>query len=248
MSRKIYKFEEFSLLLENGGAGYSLSGGYPQSSVMNHQANDYSLSSDPGDRYEMNMKSSIFRLTSIIRTMIDTGAIQTGSALGSDFSDIEKITELKILRIARNQNLLLTIYITFVVDDIEYYGVFEDYGGFSKPLFKSEIQRDPDYTKNFVMKLEGIILKALKRFFTPKKGMYKAATDVIVQDKYGVKHTIEAEKPVKVEDVINDEEDSYVQLDVKIGRNESETFFLEGISYYFFNYWFIEYTVDDANA
>jgi len=243
MSRKIYKFEEFALL-ENGGPAFSTAGGYPQSSVYNHQVNDYSLSSDPSDRYEMNMKSGIFRLTSIVRTIIDNGAIQVG--FGSDFSEIEKITSLKILRIFKNDNTLLNIYLTFVIDDHEYYGVFENYGGVRKPLFKSEVQRDPDYNKNFLMKLEGLILKALKRFFTPEKGMYKALTDVVVQDKYGVKHTIEKNKSLKVEDVISDEEDSYIQMDVKTGRKTNETFFLKGMDYFFFNYWFGEYTAKDA--
>jgi hypothetical protein len=245
MSRKIYKFEEYAIL-ENGGPAFSTAGGYPQSSVYNHQVNDYSLSSDPSDRYEMNMKSGIFRLTSIIRTMIDNGAVQVGGHV-SDFSDIEKITELKILRMFKNDNMLLDIFITFVVDDEEYYGVFENYGGIAKPLFKSEIQRSLEYNKNFLMKLEGLIIKALSRFFTPEKGMYKALTDVVVQDKYGIKHTIDKDKSMKVEDVIYDEQDSYIQMDVKTGRKTNETFYLKGIDYYFFNYWFGEYTVKDAN-
>jgi len=239
MSRKILKFEEFSII-ENAA------GGYPQSSVYNSQANDSSLSADATDRFDMHMKNSIFRLTSIIRTMIDNDGIQIGH--NADFSDIEKITELKILRMFKNISLLLDIYISFVIDDKEYYGVFTNYGSIRKSIFKSEVIQNPEYNKNFIMKLEGLLLKALSRFFTPKKGMYKSNTDVLVQDKYGVKHTIDKGKPIKVEDVINDEGDSYIQLDVKTGRNTNETFFLKGIDYYFFNYWFVEYTVKDANA
>jgi len=232
MSKKIYKFEEYATL-EHGG-GY------------NNQANDYSLSSDPSDRHEMGLKNSIFRLTSIVRNMIDSGSIQVGQ--NADFSDIENITEFKILRMYKNINMLIDIYVTFVVDDYEYWGVFKNYGGIAKADFKSEAHQDPDFTKNFLMKLEGLLLKALSRFFTPKKGMYKALTEVVVQDKYGIKHTIDKDKAIKVEDVMYDEEDSYIQLDVKTGRNDNETFYIKNIDYYYFNYWFGEYTVEDTKV
>lgn len=242
MSKIIYKFEEFSLL-ENGSPGFATSGGYPQSSNFNSQVNDYSLSSNPSDTYAAGMKSSIFKLTSIISDLISNGGLQIGHQ--SDFSDIEKIEEFKILRMYKNVKMLLDIYVTFVVDDVEYWGVFRDYGGFSKSIFKSEAHMCGEYTRNFLMKLEGILLKALDRFYTPKKGMYKLYTNTVVQDKYGVKHTILKDKSVKVEDVINDKQDSYIQIDVKTGRNDNETFYLKGIDYYYFNYWFGDYTVED---
>lgn len=242
---KILKFEDFALL-ENGSPAFALSGGYPRSSIYNHQINDYSLSSDPSDRFTANMKSGIFRLTSVIKTFMDTGMLQTGEE--GEFADLSLLAEFKILRMFKNVNFLLDIYVSFVINEIEYYGVFKDFGGIKKPEFKSEIQLDPEYNKNFFIKLEGTLLRALDKFFTPKKGVYTCTENVPVQDKYGVKHIIKKDMSVKVEDVLNDEDNSYIKLDVKVDRNTNETFFLKGLDYYYFNYWFRTYSVKDANA
>lgn len=233
MNNKVYKFDEYTLLNENNFS-------------FNNQANDPTLSSDASNRNTMDMKNSVYRLTSLIRTMIDVGAIDMG---GNDtFADIDKIEEFKLLRMCKNSQMLLNVYVTFVIEDIEYWGVFEDFGGAYKYIFKSEAHNNPEFSKNFLMKLEGILMKALTKFYTPKKGMYKTITSVVVQDKYGVKHTLDVNKSVKIENVILDNSDSFIQLDAKTGRNTNETFYIKGLDYYYFNYRFTEYTVDDANS
>lgn len=217
-------------------------GGYPQSSNFNHQIDDYSLSSDPSDRLSNNIKSGVFRMTSIMNDLFRNGTIDSGHE--SDYSDLEKISEFKILRIFKNDIFLLDIYISFIVDEIEYYGVFKNYGGVRKHEFKSEILTSGEYNKNFLMKLEGILIKAMERFFVPKRGMYTSMGTFIVEDKFGVKHTIKKGKSVKVEKAVSGL-DRYIHLEVDID-GEMEAFYIKNLDFYFFNYTFREYKMKDV--
>lgn len=137
-----------------------------------------SLSTNAFDKHEDIVRQSIARLGQLQGSMMGSASYRS---LKSKLSlDNQDITSLKIIRITKNQNLNYDVFISFVIDDYEYWGVIKNIT--NSPKLKSEVFKDHELiqTKEWVIKLEGLILKNVLNFLKPKGGFYKQLKDEII--------------------------------------------------------------------
>lgn len=153
--------------------------------------------------------------------------------------DIKDIKNIKILRIFENNNLKLDIYLSFEYDDNEYFGVFKNFNGLSKPKFESELYYDPEYQYRFdgeyKLKLGNHFYKKLEKWFIPEKGLYKnMKNDNRVKDAMGKLYEIQSDQVIEVLGYnMNSDNKPYVIIKCK-----DKTYHVEGNSYYYFKWRF----------
>ena len=84
---------------------------------------------------------------------------------------------MKVLRIVKN-GINYDVYITFVIDEEEYWGVVENITSLN-PDLTSEVFKDFDLyqTKEWIIKIKGLIIKTIKTWLKPEPGMYKLIND-----------------------------------------------------------------------
>lgn len=95
--------------------------------------------------------------------------------------DIDLYKNLKILRIFENNNLNIDVFISFIYDDFEYFGVFKNFNVNDKPKFETELFYEPNvqYKINgeYKIRLSNFFYLKLEKWFIPEKGFYKNIKD-----------------------------------------------------------------------
>jgi hypothetical protein len=166
-SNLIVEFSEFNAQRMN-----------PDSAQVATHVDNPALSTNAFDKHEDIVRQSIARLGQLQGSMMGSASYRS---LKSKLSlDDQDITSLKIIRINKNQNLNYDVFISFVIDEYEYWGVIKNIT--NSPKLKSEVFKDHELiqTKEWVIKLEGLILKNVLNFLKPKGGFYKQLKDEII--------------------------------------------------------------------
>lgn len=171
-------------------------------------------------------KDAILRLNAIISVALIDLDNTTGYIIDQAPSD------LKILRIYKNDSYGLNVYVSFIVNDIEYYGVIEN---INKPntIFKSEVFSSPSLgqSKEWKIRVTGLITKTINAWFIPERSKYVALKDVdCTADSSGKQLTIN--KNVIIEVIGVTETKIRVLLNNKINAT------ITGDDFYYFNYFF----------
>lgn len=218
-NRLILEFTEFNLQRMNPDVG-----------GLMPNVSDPQLSINAFDKHQDAIRAATSKLNTLLKSMSNSSGF---SALKSKLHmEDQDILSMKIIRILKSE-IRYDIYISFVIGENEYWGVVEDILS-EEPRFKSEVIKDNDLvlTKEWIIKIKGIIIKIIRNWLTPKDGIYKLISDYCYA--YNVK-TGELERITKENEV-----EVIRSFDNKIViKYNNEYYNLIGDYYVYFNYWFI---------
>lgn len=208
---------------------------------------NYAFSQDP--RMSYNGQDSPYtdfyaRQSGLVSNLVN---ISKNALLNSDIikihnpflEDISLFRKIKILRLFENTNLKIDVYISFEYDEIEYFGVFKNFNGQSKPKLETELYYDPNYQYRFNIeyktKLSNHFFKKLENWFIPDKGFYKNLKDNnIIKNPIGKLYEINNEQKIEILGYNKDSNNKpYIILKCK-----NETYHIDNNDYYFFKWRF----------
>lgn len=203
----------------------------PDSAQMSIHVDNPQLSINAFDKHEDAIRTGLTRINNILNTLSNSS---TYKSLKSKLSlEEQQITNLKILRIVSNDSVNWDVFISFVIQDNEYYGQIKNINQ-RNPDFKSEVFKDFDLIQNkeWIVRTKGLILKTIKNWFRPEKGKYDAVNDEVICYcmELGKPKTLKKGNVVEVETAFDDK---------IIIKYENEYYTLTNNNFIFFNYWFI---------
>lgn len=166
-NRLILEFTEFNLQRFND-----------TSVQASTHVNDPQLSTNAFDKHQDAIRAAMSRLGDIMHRMSSTNGYK--SLRGKLALERQDVKDLKIQRITKINNISYNAYISFVVDGEEYWGVVEDILG-ANTVLKSEVFKDFDLVQaqEWIIKIKGTIIKAIKEWLKPEPGMYRLLEDDI---------------------------------------------------------------------
>jgi hypothetical protein len=223
MKRKnklILEFTEFNMQRMNPDSAAGAIGG----------VDDPSLSTNAFDKHADAIRQAMSRVNDILYNLAGTSAYRNlRSKLGLESQDIQK---MKILRIVKSNSIFYDAYITFVIDDYEYWGVIENVMS-PNPEFTSEVFKDFDLyqSKEWIIKIKGLIIKTIKSWLKPEPGMYKLINDDLYCYSTETGKQLRMEKGIEIE-LIRAHDNKMVV------KYESDYYNLVGDNYVYFNWWF----------
>ena len=164
-NKLILEFTEFNALRAN-----------PDSAAMSVSVSNPELSINAFDRHEDVIRAATAKLNGLMKSL--SNSPQFGILKSRLSLDEQNITSMKILRITTSNSINYNIYIQFTIKDEEYWGVVQNILD-KDPTFKSEVFKDTDLvlTKEWVIKIKGLIIKILKKWLNPDNGTYKLIND-----------------------------------------------------------------------
>jgi hypothetical protein len=215
----ILEFSEFNQLHMGGGPSMGIT-------------TDNSLSINAYDRYQDTLQAGMARLNNIMKALCNTSAYRDlKSKLNFENQRPDKI---KILRIAANSSINYDVYISFVINEIEYDAVIKDV--LSKNIFfKSNVFETDQLVQSadWQIKLKGMITNAIKKWLTIDKGEYKVLTDKVICFNAltgGIKILKKDDEFKVIKTLLND-----AKIMITI---ENNSYFLTNSFFVYFNYWF----------
>jgi hypothetical protein len=223
MKRKnklILEFTEFNMQRMNPDSAAGAIGG----------VDDPSLSTNAFDKHADAIRQAMSRVNDILYNLAGTSAYKNlRSKLGLESQDIQK---MKILRIVKSNSIFYDAYITFVIDDYEYWGVIENVMS-PNPEFTSEVFKDFDLyqSKEWIIKIKGLIIKTIKSWLKPEPGMYKLLNDELYCYSTETGKQLKMDKGIEIE-LIRAHDNKMVV------KYETDYYNLVGDNYIYFNWWF----------
>lgn len=200
----------------------------PDSVQASVHVDDPKLSTNAFDKHEDIVRQAISRIGQLQGSLMGSAAYRT---LKSKLAlEDQEIKELKVIRIVKNA-LQYDIYISFKINEDEYWGVIKDILGNSE--FKSEVFKDHDLiqTREWIIKMKGLIIKIVKNFLKPQFGIFKSLSDEIVC------YSLLTGKLLKLQ--AGSEIEVLKSYDNKIiFEYENDKYALTGDNFIYFNWWF----------
>lgn len=190
---------------------------------------DPQLSINAFDKHLDGLRSAMVRINDIMGRMSDTGAY---NSLRSKMAlENQNITNLKIIRITKVNNISYNVFISFNIGEEEYWGVIENILG--SPDLKSEVFKDHDLfqSKEWIIKIKGLIIKTIKEFLKPEPGTYKLLENEVECFSVVTGKNLSMKKGIEIELVRSYPDKIVVSYD-------DETYNLVGDNYVYFNWWF----------
>ncbi len=167
-NRLILEFTEFNAQRLN-----------PDSAQMAVHVDDPQLSINAFDKHEDAIRAGISRINNILHSLANSSSFRS---LKSKLSlEAQKIDSLKILRISKVNEINYDAYISFKIDDEEYYGVIHNLTSVN-PSFKSEVFKDSHLiqSKEWIIRTKGLIVKTVKQWLKPEVGSYSLINDEVI--------------------------------------------------------------------
>jgi len=248
--RKIYKYNTYKFLNESysdfnqfsqgGISPHSLGPGYgfavdPSLSIYGNQDSPYT---DPYSRTPMFVNA----LQGVIKNLNkDTLGFYGGIKYDQFLEDVSLFTNLTILRINKNQNLNIDVYISFKFDKEEYFGVFKKFNWIDRMPLTTDLYTDSEYSyidETYKLKLDNYLYQILVNWFKPKNTTYINLKDNLsVRDKMGSKYLLPKDSIINVIATnVDKDSNSFIKFDF-----DGEKYVINKNDYYYFNYWFDEY-------
>jgi hypothetical protein len=218
-NRLILEFTEFNAQRMN-----------PDSSQMAVSVENPQLSINAFDKHLDKVRTAISNLEGIVKNLTTSSTFRSlRSMLSLEEQNVDK---LKILRITSNDRVNYDAYISFLVHDKEYFGVVKNILN-HLPRLVSEVFKDSDLvqSKEWRVKVEGLIIKTIKAWLKPEIGEYTL-----------LKSQILCTNNITGEDLLLKE-----GSDVKVIRSmensitieyDNKFYNLTGDNFIYFNYWF----------
>jgi len=190
------------------------------------------LSVNAFDKHEDAIRAASVKINGIMRSLSNSPQF---ASLKSKLSlSDQNIDSLKIIRISKLNTVDYTAYISFIINDHEYWGVIENILS-DDPIFKSEVFKDNTLvlTKEWIIKIKGLIIKVLKRWLKPEDGNYK----LINSNAF----CLDVNSGELIELLYGSEVEVIKSFDNKIIINyDNNIYSLSGDNYVYFNYWFLK--------
>ncbi len=228
MKRYIKKYKEF--YINEGVSEFQMQRfGSDNASYPMPNVDDKNLSIDAFDKHSDAIRQSMSRINDIIYNLSGTSAYKNlRSRLSLEHQNIQSI---KILRIVKNE-IYYDIYITLKIDDYEYWGVIKNAMG-SNPELTSEVFKDRDLyqSKEWIIRIKGLVVKAIKTWLKPEPGIYKLLNDEIICYSTETGKQLKMSKGIEIELLKSNSEKIII-------KHESDFYNLVGDSYVYFNWWF----------
>lgn len=221
MKRKnklILEFTEFNLQRLN-----------PDTVRPSIHVDDKQLSINAFDKHQDAIRQAMSRINDILYNLSGTNAYKSlRSKLSLEGQDIKS---MKILRIVKSNNINHDVYISFIIDDKEYWGVVKNI--MINPDFQSEVFKDHDLyqSKEWVIKIKGLVIKVIKNWLKPEPGNYRLLNDEIICYSTETGKQLKMEKGIEIE-LIRAHDDKIII------KHESDYYNLVGDNYIYFNWWF----------
>lgn len=149
--------------------------------------------------------------------------------------DIEEFKNLKILRIFKNHELTIDVFISFELHDEEFFGVFRKFNGVSEPKLKTDLFTDQRFRyidTEYYLKLTSYLYKILYNWFIPNVGEYKVIQDFNIKDSMGTKKTLKKGHVFRLKGY--NEENGKLYLIIK---HKEDIYTINDNDFYFFKYW-----------
>lgn len=202
----------------------------PDAAQMGVHVDNPQLSVNAFDRHEDSIRMGVGRINNILHSLSNTAAFRS---LKSKFAlEEQKIQSLKILRIVKADNINYDIYVSFVIDEVEYFGVIENILT-RDAVFKSEVFKDFDLvqSKEWIIRTKGLIIKALRKWLQVEEGVYKLINDEVICYSVDSGKMMRLERGAEVEVVRS--------FDNKIViKYKNDYYNLVNDNFIYFNYWF----------
>jgi len=218
---KIYEMTEFNLQRMNPDAGGMMPNvDNPQLSVNNF------------DRHEDAIRAATAKLSGLLNALSNTaqfGALKSRLSL-----EDQNISSMKIIRITKIDSVKYDVYVSFVIKDSEYWGKIEDILGNAE--FKSEVFKNSQeltLTKEWVIKIKGMIIKIVENWLKPEDGEYTQVNDEVYATDVNTGKIIKLEKGSKVK-VLRAFDNKIILI---YNNNYCQ---LTGDNFIYFNYWFVK--------
>jgi len=188
------------------------------------------LSTDAFDKHVDNIRSSNVRLNGILNVLSNSGGVFNFRK--DKMEDGLDITNLKILRMYPNNDINLDVYISFIISNIEYYGVIKNFMD-ETPQVHSEAFRDPKVfaSKEWIIKVKGLLIKTIRQWLNVEPGKYQALKSVQCTTE-DTGELVEIKMNTKF-DVLMNYDYSKIVVDIN-----SINCILTGMNFFYFNYWF----------
>jgi hypothetical protein len=218
-NKLILEFSEFNAMRLN-----------PDSAQMGISVDNPQLSINAFDKHEDTIRTGVSRINNILNTL--SNSAQFRSLKSKLALEEQKITSLKVLRIDDKDNTSWDFYISFTIADEEYFGVVKNVTSRNTEV-NSEVFKDTDLvqSKEWIIRLKGLIVKTIKQWLRPEKGMYKLLNDKIVCYSVEIGKMVEIPKNSTIE-VITTFENKIVL------KYKDEVYNLVNGNFVYFNYWF----------
>jgi hypothetical protein len=214
----ILEFTEFNLQRYN-----------PDSVQASIHVDDPSLSTNAFDKHEDIIRNAISKIGTLSKALQNTSGYRS---LKSKLSlDDQSISNLKIIKTVKSTSLKYDVYLSFRIDQDEYWGVITDI--LNNPELKSEVFKDHDLlqTREWIIKTKGLIIKTIKNWMKPQFGKFKLLLEEIVCYSNLTGKLLRLPKNSIVE-VLKSYDDRI------IFEFEGDQYTLVGDNFVYFNWWF----------
>jgi hypothetical protein len=188
------------------------------------------LSINAFDKHQDGIRQAMSRINDILYNLKGTSAYSTlRSKLALEDQDIKS---LKIQRIVKSNSINYDVYLAFIIDGEEYWGVINNITT-NDPKFTSEVFKDFDLLqpKEWVIKIKGIVIKTIKTWLKPEPGMYKLLNDEVICYSVDTGKQLKMSKGIDIE-VVRSHDNKIIV------KHDSDYYNLVGDNFIYFNWWF----------
>ena len=218
-NKLILEFTEFNLQRFN-----------PDAARASTHVDDPQLSINAFDKFQDAIRQAMSRINGILYNLKGTSAYSNlRSKLALEQQDIQS---LKIQRIVKVNSINYDVYLSFVIDEEEYWGRIENILGLS-PKFTSEVFKDYDLLqpKEWIIKIRGLIIKTVKLWLKPEPGTYRLLNNEVICYSVDTGKQLKMDSGIEIE-LVRAHDDKMVI------SHENEYYTLTGDNYIYFNWWF----------
>lgn len=218
-NRLILEFTEFNAQRMN-----------PDTSQMAVAVDNPQLSINAFDKHLDKVRTAISNLEGIVKNLTTSSTFRSlRSMLSLEHQNIDK---LKILRIISNDRVNYDVYVSFLVNDNEYFGVVKNILN-PLPRLVSEVFKDTNLvqSKEWRVKIEGLIIKTIKVWLKPEIGEYTLLKNQILCTNNITGENILLNGGTDIKVIRSMETSITIEYDNKFYN-------LTGDNFIYFNYWF----------
>ncbi len=218
-NKLILEFTEFNLQRMN-----------PDSARASVHVDDPQLSINAFDKHQDAIRQAMGRINDILYNLAGTSAYK--NLRGKLALEHQNITSMSVQRIVKSNNINYDAYIRFIIDDYEYWGVVENIMSYT-PEFTSEVFKDYDLyqSKEWVIKIKGLVIKTIKTWLKPEPGLYKLLNDEVICYSTETGKQLRMEKGIQIE-VVRAHDNKIII------KHDTDYYNLVGDNYVYFNWWF----------
>src|ERR1022692_4644779 len=174
-SKIITKFSQFKVNESTEFNFMSMNSGSIRPAVA---VDDKSLSLNAFDKAQDQIRVAMTRINDILYNLKGTNAYKDlRSKLGLEQQNIKT---MKVLRIVKTGDINYDVFLSFVIQDSEYWGVIKNI--MASPEILSEVFKDEDLyqSKEWVIKIKGLIIKTVKQWLKPEPGEYRLLNNELI--------------------------------------------------------------------